>query len=58
MSELVEVNVNMTPSKKQPAVAKRLADSPKTLFPSTPEKAAERQEKAASTRKVALTFWF
>lgn len=55
MAELVEIDVNLkSPSKTQPAIAKRLADSPKTLYPSTPEKTAARQEKAASARKVRL----
>lgn len=53
MAELVDVDMNVaSPSKRQPAIAKRLAESPKTLFPTTPEKTAQRQEKAASTRKV------
>lgn len=56
MAELVEIDVNLkSPSKTQPPIAKRLADSPKTLFPSTPEKTAARQEKAASTRKVRFS---
>lgn len=50
---LIEIEVN-TPSKKAPAVAKRLAESPKTLFPTTPEKSQQRQDKAASARKVLL----
>jgi len=46
----IEVDVNRTPT-KAPRVAKRLENSPKTLFPSTPEKRQERQEKAQEKRQ-------
>jgi hypothetical protein len=54
MSGLIEVDVNRTPG-KAPRIAKRLQNSPKTLFPSTPEKLQQRQEKAAEVRKVRFT---
>jgi hypothetical protein len=56
MSGLIEVDVNRTPG-KAPRIAKRLQNSPKTLFPSTPEKLQQRQEKAAEVRKVRFKDW-
>lgn len=57
MSGLIEVDINRTPG-KAPRIAKRLQNSPKTLYPSTPEKLQQRQEKAAEVRKVDLTWWY
>eukprot|EP01126_Amoeba_proteus_P059476 TRINITY_DN7770_c0_g1_i5.p1 TRINITY_DN7770_c0_g1~~TRINITY_DN7770_c0_g1_i5.p1 ORF type:complete len:124 (-),score=26.94 TRINITY_DN7770_c0_g1_i5:170-541(-) len=51
MSEVIEVDITRSPNKAPPAVAKRLESSPKTLFPSTPEKRQHRQEHAALVRK-------
>eukprot|EP01128_Nolandella_sp_AFSM9_P010064 TRINITY_DN684_c0_g1_i2.p1 TRINITY_DN684_c0_g1~~TRINITY_DN684_c0_g1_i2.p1 ORF type:complete len:232 (-),score=83.87 TRINITY_DN684_c0_g1_i2:92-697(-) len=51
-SGVIEVTIS-TPSKpgRLPSFHQRLVASPKTLFPSTPEKNQERQEKAAALRK-------
>jgi len=47
------IDTTKTPTKK-PAAANRLANSPKTIFPSTPEKLKKREELAQNRKQEVV----
>jgi len=50
---VIEIIDNTKTPTKKPKVANRLGNSPKTLFPSTPEKIKQREDLAEAKKKEA-----